>query len=144
MVGILAVTVIASASGYIFPDVDSISVACNSDSSNNVVCVDVGVADVGETSLVTITETGSASLFVVPISTAAPTQTATSGSSGSSSGSGSSNGSGSPSGSDSSTGSSSPSSTGSASGSKNGAGQVGPRFLGFIIAGLLVGVSLVL
>lgn len=139
--GGLAFTVIASASGYIFPDLDSVSAACTLDSSNSVECVEVGAADVGETGLVTITETGSASLFVVPIS--APTQTATSGS-GASSSSGSPSGSRSPSGSGSSTGSSSPSSTGSASGSKNGAGQVGPRFLGLIMAGLLAGLSLVL
>jgi len=114
-------TVVASASGFRFTNIASISGDCTLGPSSSVGCVEVGQADVNQTDLVTFTETGSASALEVSIS--APTQAATGGSG--------------------SSGSSSPSST---AGAKNGAVQLGlgPRFLGFVSAGLLVGVSVVL
>lgn len=131
------------------------SIGCSLESSESVACVYVAPIDVGGTSLVTVSETGDATVFEVSIS--APTQAATSGSN-PSSGSGSrappstgsistptqaaTNGNSASLGS--SSGAGATSSTGSASGGKNGAEQVGPRFLGLIAAGLSVVVFLVL
>lgn len=137
---------IASASGFALADTPSMSIGCSLESSESVACVYVAPIDEGGTSLATVSETGDATVLEVSISTA-PTQAATSGNNPSSTGSPSAPTQAAASGNNPSSGSSgtsAPSSTGSASGGKNGAEQVGPRFLGLIVAGLSVVISLVL
>ncbi|KAJ3714876.1 hypothetical protein DFJ43DRAFT_1103116 [Lentinula guzmanii] len=75
-------TMIASASGFRIPDVASMSAVCTLESSDSGGCVYIAPADVGGTSLVTVTETGlPVSFYEVAISAA--TQAASGSSSGS-------------------------------------------------------------
>ncbi|KAF9059422.1 hypothetical protein BDP27DRAFT_1371508 [Rhodocollybia butyracea] len=116
-------TMIASASGYKMPDLDSMSFDCTLESSNTGGCVYVAPADEGGTSLVTVSETGLPITFIdIPISAA--TQTAGSSPSGSGSGTASPTG-----------GNTAPSST---SNPKNGAASIlsspGSTFFGLMVA----------
>ncbi|KIK70598.1 hypothetical protein GYMLUDRAFT_32642 [Collybiopsis luxurians FD-317 M1] len=122
-------TMIASASGIRIPNLDSVSAECTLESPNTGGCVYVAAADVGDTSLVTVTETGlPVSFFEVPISSNSGVPSSTDSSSGSSTPS---------------SGSSTSSSTGGAHNGSQSVQRYAPHYLGLVVAGLWIGASLV-
>ncbi|KAF5366939.1 hypothetical protein D9757_010837 [Collybiopsis confluens] len=121
-------TVVASASGFRIPDLDSVSAECTLDSSNSGGCVYVDVAEVGQTSLVTVSEPGlSFSVYEIPISS--PVLAVETTSTGTVSFT---------------TGSSTSSSSSTAHNGARPAQQLTPFIIGSLVAGLYMGVSLVL